>query len=49
MTNANAMMTRTPGTKIKMAHRQSGGYKEEPGVAVAGDHVSTQFFFCESM
>jgi hypothetical protein len=25
-----------------MAHRQSGGYKEEPGVAVAGDHVSTQ-------
>lgn len=27
-----------------MAHRQSGGYKEEPGVAVAGDHVSTQPF-----
>jgi len=26
-----------------MAHRQS--YKEEPGVAVAGDHVSTQLFF----
>lgn len=25
-----------------MAHRQSGGYKEEPGVAVTGDHVSTQ-------
>jgi hypothetical protein len=24
-----------------MAHRQSGGYKEEPGVAVANDHVST--------
>lgn len=25
-----------------MAHRQSGVYKEEPGVAVTGDHVSTQ-------
>jgi hypothetical protein len=28
----------------KMSHRQSGGYKEEPGVAVGGDHVSTQLF-----
>ena len=28
----------------EMAHRQSGGYKEEPGVAVAGDHVSVQLF-----
>ncbi|CAG8957688.1 hypothetical protein HYFRA_00000023 [Hymenoscyphus fraxineus] len=31
----------------EMAHRQSGGYKEEPGVAVAGDHAeersSTRF------
>ncbi|KAF4628295.1 hypothetical protein G7Y89_g9855 [Cudoniella acicularis] len=25
----------------EMAHRQSGGYKEEPGVAVAGDHPTT--------
>lgn len=34
-----------------MAHRQSGSYKEEPGVAVAvpGDHVSfapLPFMFC---
>lgn len=27
-----------------MAHRQTGGYKEEPGVAVAGDHVSVLLF-----
>ncbi|KAH6674826.1 hypothetical protein B0J14DRAFT_561855 [Halenospora varia] len=26
----------------EMAHRQSGGYKEEPGVAVAGDHPNSQ-------
>jgi hypothetical protein len=26
----------------EMAHRQSGVYKEEPGVAVAGDHVRVQ-------
>lgn len=25
----------------EMAHRQSGGYKEEPGVSVANDHVSS--------
>ena len=28
----------------EMAHRQSVGYKEEPGVAVAGDHVSVRLF-----
>jgi hypothetical protein len=27
-------------TSTEMAHRQNGGYKEEPGVAVGGDHVS---------
>ena len=27
-----------------MAHRQSGGYKEEPGVAGSVDHVSTTPF-----
>ncbi|CAN5951400.1 unnamed protein product [Sphagnum jensenii] len=26
----------------EMTHRQSGGYKEEPGVAVAGDHPATR-------
>lgn len=28
-----------------MAHRQSVQYKEEPGVAAAGDHVSTHSHF----
>jgi hypothetical protein len=37
-----------------MAHRQSGSYKEEPGVAVAvpGDHVSVHFChaaFCDTL
>jgi hypothetical protein len=36
--------TRTSFPSTEMAHRQSGGYKEEPGVAVAGDHVSVQLF-----
>jgi hypothetical protein len=26
-------------TSTEMAHRQNGGYKEEPGVAVGNDHV----------
>jgi hypothetical protein len=36
-------MTRT-SRSAEMAHRQTGGYKEEPGVAVAGDHVSVLLF-----
>lgn len=35
--------TRAHFPSTEMAHRQSGGYKEEPGVAVAGDHVSATF------
>ena len=35
---------RTSSPSTEMAHRQSGGYKEEPGVAVAGDHVSVRLF-----
>lgn len=55
---ADKVANRRAGQASEMAHRQSGGYKEEPGVAVAGDHVSSiffsvrafsycRFFFCE--
>lgn len=44
---ADKVANRRAGQALEMAHRQSGGYKEEPGVAVAGDHVSSLFFSYE--
>lgn len=46
---ANGICAARIPSSLKMAHRQSGPYKEEPGVAVAvaQDHVSVpHFLFC---